>query len=349
MKYIKRFVLTVAGAILVIGQSFAGNPERSGSAGATELLINPFARSAGWADVNLGGVRGSDAMFVNIAGLAFVTKTEIDFSNTQWLVNSGIQINSLTFAQRVGENGVLGIGLVSFDYGEWEITTEHQPLGTAGVISPSSLIINVGYSAKFTESIYGGVNIKAYNNSVSNMKTMGMCFDAGVQYIPESNDSWKFGVTLKNVGPSLKYKGDGMSVVLSVPTFGVPYNMSYESKSASYELPVQLAMGLSYDFRLAENHNLVGAVAFTSNSFEKDFFQLGAEYNFKNVFMVRMGYKAYTSNEEAGKSALTGLTGGFTAQIPTNKEEGTYLGLSYSYRTTNPFQGVHSVGLNVGF
>ena len=346
-----RFTKYIVAAIALIGivpQSYAGNPKRAGSAGASELLINPFARSAGWADVNLGGARGSNSFFVNAAGLAFVKKTDIKFENTQWLVGAGIQINSLTFAQRVSDNGVLGVAISGFNYGEWEVTTEAQPEGTSGVIAPRALTINIAYAQKFTESIYGGVNIKAYNASISNMKTTGLCFDAGIQYIPESNDDWKFGIALKNIGPSLKYTGDGQSIILPVPTQGVGYSQAFDSKSAAFELPTQLALGLSYDITLAEGQRLTAAGAFTSNSFEKDFFQVGAEYSFREVFMVRAGYKIVASSDDPLNSALTGLTAGFTAQLPLNKEKGSFLGLDYAYRTTNPFDGVHSIGISVG-
>ena len=75
---------------------------------------------------------------------------------------------------------------------------------------------------------------------------------------------------------------------------------------------------------------------------------MGGEYGFKNVFMVRMGYKIFLIDSDDLKSALTGLTAGFTAHLPLNKSKGTYLGIDYSYRATNPFQGVHSVGLAIG-
>jgi len=349
MKRFNKYIIAAFALVGFVPQAHAGNPQRAGSAGASELLINPFARSSGWADVNLGGARGSNAFFVNAAGLAFVKKTDIKFENTQWLVGAGIQINSLTFAQRVSDNGVLGVAISGFNYGEWEVTTESQPDGTSGIIAPRALTINIAYAQKFTESIYGGVNIKAYNSNISNMRTSGLCFDAGIQYIPESNDDWKFGITLKNIGPSLKYKGDGSSIILPVPTQGVGYQQAFDSKSAAFELPTQLAMGLSYDIRLGEGQRLTAAGAFTSNSFEKDLFQVGAEYGFREVFMVLAGYKIYTNSSDDLNSALTGLTAGFTAQLPLNKESGSFLGLDYSYRTTNPFDGVHSVGVSIGF
>ena len=89
-------------------------------------------------------------------------------------------------------------------------------------------------------------------------------------------------------------------------------------------------------------------MAFTSNSFESDFFQLGAEYGFKDILMVRAGYKFWTDSEEGKASALTGLAAGVTFQVPLSKSNNSVLGIDYSYRATNPFQGIHSVGIIVG-
>ena len=62
---------------------FAGNPDRAGSAGATQLLINPWTRSSGWALANSSMVKGVQAMYGNVAGLANSRKTELAFANTQ--------------------------------------------------------------------------------------------------------------------------------------------------------------------------------------------------------------------------------------------------------------------------
>jgi hypothetical protein len=121
--------LLAATIVLSAPQTWAGNPQRTGSAGASELLINPFARTSGWADANLGGVSGLESMYMNVAGLSRLNKTEIIFSNTQWLVGSGIAINNFGLGQRVGPGGVLGINITALDYGEWEVTTEDQPEG----------------------------------------------------------------------------------------------------------------------------------------------------------------------------------------------------------------------------
>ena len=140
-----KLYITTLFSVALIGSAFAGNPQRAGSAGASELLINPFARSAGWGSVNVAGASGMDASFVNIAGIAaFDGKSQVTFNNTQWLVGAGIAMNSATLIQRVSDVGVLSLGLSAFDYGQWEVTTENQPEGTGATISPQSLIINMG-------------------------------------------------------------------------------------------------------------------------------------------------------------------------------------------------------------
>src|SRR5688572_20500385 len=79
--YIMRKLYSIAVvATCVLGLSvhaFAGNKDRSGQAGATELLINPWGQSSGVFGMNTAQVRGLDAMKTNIAGLSFVEKTEI--------------------------------------------------------------------------------------------------------------------------------------------------------------------------------------------------------------------------------------------------------------------------------
>ena len=88
--------------------SFAGNEQRAGQAGASELLINPWARTSGWAGANVAGVNGVEGMFSNVAGLAFTEKTELIFTQTSWLqygskmfdANSSVSsISTFGFAQ----------------------------------------------------------------------------------------------------------------------------------------------------------------------------------------------------------------------------------------------------------
>lgn len=55
MKSFLKISLSVVLTSSIVASSYkanAGNPERAGQAGASQLLINPYARSAGWAGAN---------------------------------------------------------------------------------------------------------------------------------------------------------------------------------------------------------------------------------------------------------------------------------------------------------
>src|ERR1043165_9035960 len=110
------------GALAISLHADAGNKDRTGQAGATELLINPWGQSTGVFGLNTAYVKGLDAMKGNIAGLAFVENTEIGASYSMYLRGSKVSINNLGLAQRLGDVGVIGLNIQSVSFGEIDIT-----------------------------------------------------------------------------------------------------------------------------------------------------------------------------------------------------------------------------------
>ena len=47
----------------------AGNPDRQGESGAAQLLMNPWARSAGLHGMNTANIYGVESLRINVAGL----------------------------------------------------------------------------------------------------------------------------------------------------------------------------------------------------------------------------------------------------------------------------------------
>jgi hypothetical protein len=327
----------------------AGNPDRAGQAGASELLINPWARSSGWGGANSGGVRGLEAQFLNVAGTAHTKKTEVLFSHTNYLQGSGMSLNAFGLTQKVGEGSVLGISLVSMTFGDIQVTTTELPEGGLGTYSPQYINMGLSYAKVFSNSIFGGINIKIISESISNVTASGIALDAGIQYLTGTNDdrnNVKFGISLKNVGTSLKFGGDGLSTRVQAPATNNNYQMTVEQRAAGFEMPSLLNIGLGYDFDLALDHKLTAAGTFTSNSFTNDLFILGLEYRFKSVFMIRGGF-SYENDifEDADRTTVyTGPCAGVTLDLPLGKSDKSF-GIDYSFRATNPWDGVHSFGI----
>jgi hypothetical protein len=341
------FASFLSGLFFTPGSScFAGNEDRAGQAGGQSLLVNPWARSNGWAGANSANSVGLEAMFLNVAGTAFTKKTEIMFAHNQYMVGSGTNINSFGFTQRVGETGVLGMGIVAMDFGNLMVTTVNMPEGGLGTFKPNYLNLGVSYAKEFSNSIYGGIALKVVSESTSDIGAQGVALDAGVKYVTGDNNKVKFGIALKNVGPRMSYKGDGLAFRGVVPSTGT--NMTVEQRSESFDLPSLVNIGGSYDFLFDEKNRLTVAGNFTSNSFTKDQYSVGLEYGFRNMLLLRGGYvfENGISDDLNRSTAYTGPAGGFTFEVPLN-DKGTTFSFDYAYRFTNPFNGSHVIGARI--
>ncbi|MBO4587027.1 MAG: PorV/PorQ family protein [Bacteroidales bacterium] len=349
------FAVVVILTALSAPSAQAGNDERRGTAGASELLINPWTRSTGWGGVNIANVRGLESMFGNVAGLAFIDNVEVAYSNTMLYggrkgLTSGATINTFGLGVRVFEAGVLGVYVMSMGFGDIDVTTENSPEPINGIFSPSYMTINVGYAHSFTRSIHGGAVVKVVSESTDNVSASGFGIDAGIQYVTGMNDQLKFGISLKNWGPSMKFDGSGLS--LQMVGYG-GNSFTVQTRSAEMELPTCLNIGLSYDFFIDKwDQRITVAGSFTSNAFLRDNYTLGIEYSLLKIVQLRAGYifqPGLWTNDAA--TANNGICAGASVDIPLSKKDGNNTGITidYSYRTADPLKGTHSIGASLRF
>lgn len=363
---------------------YAGNRDRSGQSGAQHLLIDPWARSTGWGTAGVAEIRGLEAMYSNIGGMSFVNKTELAFSRTQYLVGSGAGININTFAlaqalkfkpkeegARARDFGVIGVSFFTMGFGDIIMTTEAQPEGNMGTFSPKLNYLGIHYAKRFNDYIYGGVSLKIITETGSDdARATGWAIDAGVQYLTGPYKNFKIGLTLKNIGTPMSYKGDGLAV--RAVAGDLDWEQTLQSRSAAYELPTMFVLGLSYDFliwgkeykdmtkeerqdelltRDDAAHRITLAGSFTANAFSRDIFTLGIEYAFGQYFMVRGGYNFETGmfNPEKRTTWYTGPALGATVGIPLQKKSkgNAKIYLDYSYRFTTQWRGNHAVSLKL--
>jgi hypothetical protein len=299
-------------------------------------------------------------MNLNIAGLAFTRGTEVIASNTRWLGGTDINIFSFGFAQKLGETGVLGLTFTSLDFGEIDVTTTNQPEGGIGTFDPNYLNIGAAYSKRFSNSISGGVVVRILSQATADVGARGVALDAGVNYVTGKNDAFKFGITLRNVGPPAKYRGNGLSIQAEVPN--QDKTLTFERRTNDFELPSLVNIGASYDFYLTDvtegeddegfyaDHRITASGTFTSNSFTKDQIRIGGEYAFQEMFMARFGYvyESDTSDDDAATTTSVGPTFGATIEVPMGKNGGTF-GIDYSYRVTRTFDGSNAIGVRLTF
>lgn len=346
MKKLYRITYLSVLTALLPAALIAGNGERAGSGGATELLINPWARSSGYGGFNSSSARGVEALNLNVGGLAFTKKTEVVFSRTNWLKGSDVTINSFGLSQRVSSDGVLGVSIFSMNFGDINVTTNDRPDGNVGKFSPQLINFAVAYSKEFSNSIHGGVLVRGIQQTIADIKSSGFSIDAGIQYCAGDLDQLKLGISLRNIGPDMLMQGDGIMSTFTDPT--LPFSVEGYRKSQAYQLPSLLNLGLSYDFYVKNDHRLTVLGNFTSNAFSEDQLGIAAEYGFKKFLMLRAGYNAQPdiSNKDLSPTVYTGLSYGATFEVPIN-DKGATFGVDYAFSPTHVFDGTHVIGARI--
>lgn len=350
MRIVFIYQVLISICLLTVGNLYAGNPDRQGEAGASELLFNPWARSAGLHSMSTSSVMGVEAMRLNIAGLSRVPGTELLIANTRLYEGTDIQLNAVGFARKMGENSAFGISLTSVNFGDIPITTTSQPEGTGGFFSPNFFNIGLGYSYMYENKISVGILVRGVSESLTNVSAFGLAIDAGVQYVTGEDDNFKLGISLRNIGAPMKFGGEGLSYEVDNPSSTAEYKITFDARSEQFELPSVLNIGVSYDFLPTEDIIVRATGNFTANSFSRDEIGGGIEFFFKDFVVLRAAYKTEMNQSiRAERNVYTGFAGGFSLYLPVKKLGNQKIGIDYAYRATDPFRGTHnfSVRLNL--
>jgi len=353
---IKSFVALCA--IAVSYSAIAGNKDRSGQAGAPELMINPWARTTGVFGLNVANITGMEATKTNIAGLAATNSTEFGVSRGQYLSGTNININSIGLGQKLGDAGVIGVNLSSMNFGEITTTEYFNPEGY-GSYRPQYLNVQLGYAKQFSSHVNAGAAMTYVSEQVGNIGALGIAFEGGIQYVTGKKDNFHFGITLRNLGSNMRFSGTGFAVNADKPQSSPSFAVSQTYPADKFSMPTYLNFGGSYDFYLDEHnlsskdstpkHRLTAMANFQSNSFNNDYLGVGLEYGFRNMVMFRTAYRYEKGigNAEKSTTMYTGIAVGATVQKRFG-ENGPMVSLDYSFRpTARPANGVHMMSIRM--
>ena len=343
-----KFINYIAALALVFGlvsDAQAGNPDRQGEAGFSQLLLVPYAQSAGLSGMNTSFVGGLESFGINPAGLTSVENMEISFQQANYLSGTDIRLNAAGLVKKLKNGASFGFSLTSVDLGDISRTTTFQPEGTGNTFSPSIFSLNIGYAKSWEEKISVGVNFKVASERVEDLSLSTFALDAGIQYKSGENDRFRFGVALRNIGAPALFRGEALIYVSTVDFEGGTFSQTTAQRPSRVELQSLLRIGTSYDVMNGVNKlRILGN--FTSNAFSRDQIGGGAEFIYKDVFSLRGGYQYELDGSDSEPPIYSGISAGATFKIKVGKKEDSpVLDLSYGYRTTNKFNGTHNVGV----
>ena len=269
---------------------FAGPRSKYGLAAAPELLIPVGSIGTSLSGSDLANVSGVEAIYWNPAGLGSISNKngEALFSHQKYIAD--INVNYVAGAYKLGSLGTFGLSVKALGFGDIPITTVDAPDGTGQTYSPTYLTAGVSYARSMTDRILFGATFKVITESITNESASGIAVDLGLQYLVGTT-GLKFGVALKNIGPSMKFDGSDLESFYQPP--GTPIGTKNQPRRvtlADFELPTSLSLALSYDLKVGKNNNVAFNGTFQNNSYSPDDYAVGVEYNFKKIVYLRAAY-----------------------------------------------------------
>ncbi len=263
-----RVFVPVALLLLGIGTAWAGSDLRRGTDGALELQLPVGARGSALGGAVIGDVSGVEAIYWNPAGLAATEHTEVLFTNTRYFAD--MKLNYIAVVTKAGSFGDLGFNAKVLSVGDVIVTTEDAPEGTGEIISPTFSVLGATWARQFTDRVMFGLTGNYVNERIAQVSASGVAFDFGVQYLT----GWqglKFGMVIKNIGPSMEFGGPGFDASLPAPgAEPSAANRTFRATSSSFEMPSFFSLAATVDAMKSPQYRLSVLGAFQNNNFTGD-------------------------------------------------------------------------------
>ena len=345
MFHLKRviFILLILGFSGI--ETFGGGQNRAGTAGAPELRIPVGARYLAMVGSPIASVTGLEALYWNPAGLDFSpTTANALFSYRSYIAD--MNMNFVAVSGRLGDLGSIGLSFRSLNIGEINVTTMDQPDGTGQIMNPSYFILGLTYSKQLTDRVSIGASFNLINETIDRAGASGFSFDFGVQYknlleVP----GFALGVVVKNLGPTMKYDGNGLYVqATSVGDRGPTY---LKVDAASAELPTEISVGLSYQRNFDEENSLTLSTTFQNNNYTYDDYKIGLEYDFKDILYVRGGYLYSPQSTDNTPNIFQNYALGMGLNFKQFSD--INLSIDYAYVPVKYFDANHVFAISYGF
>ena len=325
----------------------AANKDRIGTAGAQELLIPVGARTTAIGASSMVFATGAEAIYWNPAGLGRMgTNVDALLSSMNYMADIGVVYGAI--GVKAGDLGNLGFSIKSINFGSIPVTTADFPDGTGQVYSPVFLTLGATYAKALTDRIAVGVTADLVSERIMQLSASAIAFDVGIQYQNLAVQGLNLGVAVKHIGGGLAFSGTNL-LVNADATSGLRGTQQYAIVAATADLPSCVEIGLGYSRKFDEKNGVELGVAYRSNNYLEDEYNLGAEYEFTNTLFLRGGYTfAPQSVKDIAdeRSYVYDYTLGAGLHYPVGDVD---ISIDYAYQHVKFFTGNNVFTLRLGF
>jgi hypothetical protein len=302
----------IVGIAALIPALVFGQYNRPGSTDAQFLKIGVSPRATGMSDAYIAVANGAEATYYNTAAIPWVQGTDIVFNHTQWF--AGINHEFFAATHNFEDLGTFGVSVTALYTDEMKVQTPLQPEGTGETFYAGNYRFGLSYARFLTDRVTFGVTA-SYISMVlySGFSVTAASLDIAAMYVSDFR-GFRFAMQISHFGSNVQYVNE------------------------SYPLPTSFGFGMGMNAIDGDDHKLLVSFAASKPNEGEPLAQVGAEWNYRNMFFLRGGQHLNHS------TATYALGGGVRFDIV-----GYGMRADYSYSNYRVLGGTHRFGLGLSF
>jgi hypothetical protein len=284
-----------------------------GTSSAVFLKIGVGGRALAMGEAQSTIAEDITAMYWNPAGLARMQRPQILLNHFDYLVD--MRFEYAAFAMPAGNIGTFGIFFSYLGMPDIERTTITYPEGNGEMASANSFAAGVSYARALTDRFSIGGTGKLVKETIWHNSSTGLAVDVGVLYRTFFKNL-KIGMSISNFGSDMSMSGRDLLVQHDIDPIsqGNNANINADLKTDAFPMPILFRVGLAAnigkDFLNTADHDFIIAADAIHPSDNKEYMNVGAEYQFRNLIALRAGFRQLFLEERQG-----GLTFGMGLHV----------------------------------
>jgi hypothetical protein len=298
--------LCAAGLLMVLAAT-AHAQSKTGTTIGQFTLIEPSARSAAMGGAGVTASSEVLSAFYNPGALAALQKSDIQFSHEIWFADISLVHAGAAFS--LEGFGTLAAMVTNLNSGDIDVTTVQQPLGTGEQYSVNDLLVGIGYGLRLNEQFTVGVQVNYVTERILHSSLSVFGVNIGTLY-ELSPGGLRIGASLSNFGSRGRYEGTDLYIRYDMDPerYGDNSSIPGAIETDDFSLPILFRIGLGYPLAIDGSNVVEFAVEAQHPSDNSECLNLGAEWRFREVLALRLGYNSlFQVDSEYGLTAGAGL------------------------------------------
>ena len=251
--------------------------QRVGISTAEFLKIGVGSRASAMGDAFVAVANDASALYWNPAGLVQFKDDQLLFSHNLWVVDINHDFVGAVF--HMDETNAFGVAFTALSMQDMPVTTEFQPFGTGDYFGFGDIALAVTYSRKMTDQFSFGGTVRYIEETLDKLKMRGVMIDLGTFYWTGLGTT-RFAVAVSNFGNQLA--PDGQVVLIGKRSV---------SQWQAFSPPTVFRIGFAFEPYQDEINKVTASIQLNHPNDNSENLSTGVEYNWKNTFYLRGGYK----------------------------------------------------------